>query len=144
MELGRKGFAALPPNLSTLPPVSVTGLDHVQVAAPAGCEGAARAFYGGVLGLEEIPKPAGLADRGGCWFRAGQHELHVGVDAAFVPAAKAHPGLAVSSEPALRELADRLEAAGAVVEWADAAEIGGRPRFHVRDPWGNRLELLAP
>ena len=124
--------------------MGVTGLHHVQVAAPPGCETAARAFYGTALGLEEIPKPDALVGRGGCWFRAGQHELHVGVDEAFVPARKAHPGIAVSSDSALREIADRLEAAGSVVEWADPAEIGGRARFHVRDPWGNRLELLAP
>ena len=124
--------------------MGVTGIHHVQVAAPAGCEAAARGFYGTLLGLEEISKPAPLASRGGCWFRAGQHELHVGVDESFVPAAKAHPGLAVGSEAALRELAARLESAGARVEWADPAELGGRSRFHVRDPWGNRLELLAP
>jgi catechol 2,3-dioxygenase-like lactoylglutathione lyase family enzyme len=124
--------------------VGVTGIHHVQVAAPAGCEAAARGFYGALLGLEEIAKPAALAGRGGCWFRAGQQELHVGVDEAFVPAAKAHPGLVMGSESDLREIADRLEAAGARLEWADPAEIDGRARFHVRDPWGNRLELLAP
>ena len=124
--------------------MGVTGIHHVQVAAPAGCEAAARGFYGALLGLEEIPKPAALAGRGGCWFRAGQQELHVGVDEAYVPAAKAHPGLVTGSDLALREIAARLEAAGAAVEWADPTEIDGRPRFHVRDPWGNRLELLAP
>jgi len=120
------------------------GIHHVQVAAPAGCEAAARGFYGGLLGLEEIPKPAALAGRGGCWFRAGLQELHVGVDEAFVPAAKAHPGLVAGSDSALREIAARLEAAGVAVHWADPAEIDGRSRFHVRDPWGTRLELLAP
>jgi len=124
--------------------VAVTGLHHVQVAAPPGCEPDARRFYGALLGLEEISKPPALANRGGCWFRAGQHELHIGVEETFVPAGKAHPGIAVSSESALREIAGRLEAAGVPVEWADPAEIGGRARFHVHDPWGNRLELLAP
>lgn len=124
--------------------VTVTGLDHVQVAAPAGCEPEARAFYGGLLGLEELVKPPLLAPRGGCWFRLGAHELHVGVDARFTPATKAHPALAVDSAGALDELAGRLEAHGSRVEWADPAEIPGREhRFHVRDPWGNRLELVA-
>src|SRR4029077_5067935 len=97
--------------------------------------------YGALLGFEEIAKPAGLANRGGCWFRVGKQELHVGVDETFVPAHKAHPGIAVSSAAALQEIAARLEAAGAEVQWADPGEIGGRSRFHVPDPWGNRLEL---
>ena len=125
------------------PRMGVVGLDHVQVAAPPGCEDAARAFYGGLLGLVEIPKPPLLARRGGCWFTLGAHQLHVGVDEAYTVAAKAHPGIAVGSETALHELADRLEGAGVEVEWADPAEIEGTKRFHVRDPWGNRLELLT-
>ena len=120
------------------------GLDHVQVAAPPGCEADARRFYGELLGLIELKKPPLLAARGGCWFWLGVHELHVGVAQDFVPAKKAHPGILVSSVAALRELARRLESAGVEVEWADPAEIGGRDRFFVNDPWGNRLELLAP
>jgi catechol 2,3-dioxygenase-like lactoylglutathione lyase family enzyme len=119
------------------------GLDHVQVAAPPGCEVVARRFYGELLGLVEIEKPPLLAARGGCWFQLGAHELHIGVAADFVPATKAHPGISVSSSPALGDLARRLEAAGAAVEWADPAEIAGRERFHVHDPWGNRLEFIA-
>jgi len=123
--------------------MAVVALDHVQVAAPAGCEEEARAFYGGLLGLSEIPKPPLLAMRGGCWFRAGSAELHVGVADDFVPAQKAHPGLGVDTARSLHGLADRLTAAGVAVEWADPAEIDGRERFHVRDPWGNRLEFVA-
>jgi catechol 2,3-dioxygenase-like lactoylglutathione lyase family enzyme len=122
---------------------AIVGLDHVQIAAPAGCEAEARRFYGTVLGLEEIDKPAVLAARGGVWFRAGPQELHVGVAAEFVPAAKAHPALRVSSPAALERLAGVLDDAGADVTWADPAEIPGTTRFFVRDPWGNRLELIA-
>jgi catechol 2,3-dioxygenase-like lactoylglutathione lyase family enzyme len=121
----------------------VVGLDHVQVAAPAGCEDEARRFYGELLGLDEIVKPPLLAARGGCWFRLGAPELHIGVASDFVPATKAHPGIVVSSASALREIARRLELAGVDVEWADPAEIAGRARFHTCDPWGNRLELIA-
>jgi len=124
--------------------VGIVGLDHVQVAAPPGCEDEARAFYAGLLGLEEISKAPLLLARGGCWFRVGRQELHVGVVESFASATKAHPGLSVSSTDALRELAERLAEAGAAVEWADPAELSDRARFHVRDPWGNRLELLAP
>jgi catechol 2,3-dioxygenase-like lactoylglutathione lyase family enzyme len=77
------------------------------------------------------------------WFRLGAHELHVGIADPFTPATKAHPGIAVADEGALRALAAGLEAAGHVVIWADPAEIPGRARFHFADPFGNRLELLA-
>lgn len=120
---------------------AVTGLDHVQIAAPTGSEDDARVFYGVLLGLEELPKPAALAGRGGAWFRCGTHELHIGIEVPFTPARKAHPGLAVGSDPDLDELAARLEAAGCPVTWDDA--LPGRRRFYTADPWGNRLELLA-
>jgi catechol 2,3-dioxygenase-like lactoylglutathione lyase family enzyme len=116
--------------------VTITGIDHVQVAAPAGCEAQARAFYGALLGLEELPKPPGLAARGGCWFRAGTQELHVGVEDSFAPAQKAHPGFVVSN---LDELATRLQAGGTEVIYDDA--IPGTRRFHANDPFGNRLEF---
>lgn len=121
----------------------VVGLHHVQVAAPPGCEDAARAFYGGLLGLREIDKPPLLAVRGGCWFEAGAGELHVGVDDPFLPASKAHPALLVGSTEALAALANSLTAAGVEARWADDAEIPGQRRFHLNDPWGNRLELVA-
>ena len=121
----------------------ITGLDHVQVAAPPGCEGEARRFYGRLLGLEEAPKPPLLAARGGVWFRVGPQQLHVGVAEGFVPATKAHPAFRVGSAEALEELAERLTTHGADVDWADPAEITGSSRFFVIDPWGNRLELVA-
>lgn len=118
--------------------MSILGIDHVQVAAPAGCEVEARAFYGALLGLEELPKPPALAARGGCWFRAGEHELHVGVEPDFAPARKAHPGFVVSD---LDALCERLEAQGIDVAWDDA--IPGERRFYAADPFGNRLEFKA-
>jgi catechol 2,3-dioxygenase-like lactoylglutathione lyase family enzyme len=122
----------------------IIGLDHVQVAAPAGCEEAARGYYGALLGLEEIPKPHVLATRGGGWFRVGAtQELHVGVADPFVAAGKAHPALRVSTPRELERLAALLEAKGFAVRWADPVEIPGATRFFVDDPWGNRLELVA-
>lgn len=123
-------------------------LDHVQVAAtgvPPPCEPAARAFYGELLGLDEVEKPAALADRGGVWFAlAGGAALHVGVDPSpgFTPATKAHPALRAPDEATLRTLAARLERAGAPVRWDDPLP-GVRARFFTDDPWGNRLELLC-
>jgi catechol 2,3-dioxygenase-like lactoylglutathione lyase family enzyme len=118
----------------------IVGLDHVQVAAPPGCEQEARRFYGELLGLNEIPKPAVLAKRGGVWFSLGDHQLHVGVEEAFEPARKAHPALRVAAE-GLDQLAERLTAAGASVQWD--GDLPGVRRFYTEDPWGNRLELLA-
>lgn len=122
---------------------AIVGLDHVQVAAPPGCEDDARRFYGHALGLEEIEKPPALVARGGVWFRVGEHELHVGVAPTFAPATKAHPALRVTSVAELERLAAELAAAGAAVDWADPEEIPGTRRFFTHDPWGNRVELVA-
>lgn len=118
-------------------PVTITGLDHVQVAIPAGGEDAARAFYGGLLGMREDPKPAALAARGGCWFSSGSAVLHLGVEDPFAPARKAHPAF----------LVDDLEVVEAVLTEAGHAcvrsdgEVPGVRRFHTSDPFGNRVEL---
>jgi catechol 2,3-dioxygenase-like lactoylglutathione lyase family enzyme len=119
-------------------------LDHVQVAAPPGGESAAREFYGELLGLTEIAKPAALAGRGGAWFAlAGGRALHVGAAAGgFTPARKAHPALRAPDAVSLRALAARLTAAGAPVAWEDPLP-GSVARLFTADPWGNRLELLA-
>jgi catechol 2,3-dioxygenase-like lactoylglutathione lyase family enzyme len=120
----------------------IVGLDHVQVAAPPGCERDARGFYGGLLGLVEVAKPEALAGRGGAWFALGPggQQLHVGVEEDFAPARKAHPALAVSGG-SLEVLAERLVEAGCEIRWDGA--LPGVARFYVDDPWGNRLELLA-
>lgn len=117
-----------------LPPaVEVRRLDHVQLAMPAGGEDDARAFYAGLLGFTEVPKPAHLAGRGGAWFEAGEAHLHLGVDPDFRPARKAHPALLVRG---LHELAATLRAAGATVVDADPGQV------YVDDPFGNRVELV--
>jgi catechol 2,3-dioxygenase-like lactoylglutathione lyase family enzyme len=117
----------------------IAGLHHVQLAIPVGGEDAARQFWGQTLGLTELAKPAGLAGRGGCWFGGGALELHLGVEANFAPARKAHPGILVDG---LADLAARLEAAGASVSWD--TELSGHDRFYSNDPFGSRLEFLAP
>ena len=115
-------------------------LDHVQLAAPPGCEDQARRFFGELLGLPELEKPEPLRSRGGVWFALGAHQLHIGVERPFAPARKAHPAIRVAPEE-LDGLAARIEQAGAKVQW-DEALPGGR-RFYTEDPWGNRIELLA-
>ncbi|HTR54483.1 MAG TPA: VOC family protein [Kofleriaceae bacterium] len=117
------------------------GIDHVQVAAPSGCEAAARRFYGELLGLPEIPKPAELAARGGLWFRCGAHQLHVGIESEFRPAKKAHPALRLANLAAFEALRARLAAAG--VPTRDDVDVDGQARCFADDPWGNRIELVA-
>jgi catechol 2,3-dioxygenase-like lactoylglutathione lyase family enzyme len=115
------------------------GIDHVQLAAPPGCEERARAYFADLLGWQEIPKPEALRARGGVWFRCGGHEVHIGVQQDFVPAAKAHPAFAVQG---LEELRVRLTQAGARVVDDDARADEGVRRFYALDPFGNRLEFM--
>lgn len=116
----------------------IRALHHVQLAMPAGGEEAARAFYCGALGMAELPKPAPLAARGGCWFAAGQVQLHLGVEAEFRPARKAHPALLVEDLPAF---CTTLRAKGIAVR--DDHELPELPRANIDDPFGNRIELVA-
>lgn len=120
--------------------MSIVGLDHVQVAAPPGCETEARRFYGTLLGLTEIEKPRLLRARGGVWFRCGDQQLHVGVEDEFTPAQKAHPALRVA-DGELDALAERLRKAGEHVIWDES--LAGVRRFYTHDPWGNRVEVLV-
>ena len=114
-------------------------LHHVQLAMPAGAEDQARAFYGQILGLPEVAKPAALAVRGGVWFESGELRVHLGVESDFQPARKAHPAFWVADLEALaRDLAD----AGAPVIHDDA--LPGYRRFYTADPFGNRIEMLEP
>lgn len=118
------------------------GYDHVQVCCPGGGEDAARAFYGGLLGLDEVQKPAELASRGGCWFRVGAGQgLHVGVLEPFAPATRAHPALRVRDVASLEALAARLREAGHEVAWAEVPIATARCK--VTDPFGNLVELLV-
>jgi catechol 2,3-dioxygenase-like lactoylglutathione lyase family enzyme len=118
----------------------VVGLDHAFLTIPTGAEDDARGFYGELLGLEEIRKPAGLGPSG-LWFQAGCQELHLGAYDDHAAAERPHPGFRVESVTALEELARRLKASGVETKWDERIE--GRRRFYVRDPFGNRVELLA-
>jgi len=114
-------------------------LHHVQLAIPPGSEDTCRQFWAELLGLAEVQKPPVLAGRGGCWFRAGGLEVHLGVEEEFAPARKAHPGIMVNG---LSELADRLTRAGVEVRWDNG--FPGFDRFYADDPFGNRLEFMQP
>jgi catechol 2,3-dioxygenase-like lactoylglutathione lyase family enzyme len=114
----------------------VMGIDHVQLAMPAGAEDAAREFYARLLGIPEVSKPPALAERGGAWFERGDLKVHLGVDPDFRPARKAHPGLLVRD---LAVLVRELRSAGYEVE---EIRVDERLRAYVDDPFGNRLELV--
>src|SRR5690349_2150916 len=115
----------------------VRSIDHVQLAMPPGREAEARAFYAGVLGIPEVEKPPHLARRGGCWFGRDGLKVHLGVEADFRPARKAHPAFLVED---LAGLAATLGAAGHPVARDEPLE--GYARVYVSDPFGNRIELM--
>ena len=117
----------------------VVAIDHVQLAMPAGGEAQARAFYRDALGITEIPKPPHLAKRGGCWFERGELKIHLGVEADFRAARKAHPALRVEG---LKALTEKLRRLGFTVR--DDEPLEGYDRIYVDDPFGNRIELLEP
>jgi catechol 2,3-dioxygenase-like lactoylglutathione lyase family enzyme len=117
----------------------ILAIDHVQVAIPRGGEALARAFYGGLLGLAETPKPANLAARGGAWFESASVKLHCGVEEPFSPARKAHIAFRVDD---VADIARRAGEAGYQV--ADDEPLPGHERIYVYDPFGNRLEFLMP
>ena len=114
-----------------------SGVDHVQLAAPEGCEAEARKFFGELLGWTEIPKPENLRKRGGVWFQCGTHQVHIGVRKDFVPAKKAHPAFHVEN---LDELLQYLVQKD--VQVIDDEPLEGAKRFYLIDPFGNRLEFL--
>jgi catechol 2,3-dioxygenase-like lactoylglutathione lyase family enzyme len=114
-------------------------LHHVQLAIPQGGEPEARAFFGDLLGMEEVAKPPALAARGGCWFASGGLELHLGVEDPFHPASKAHPGILVDD---LDDVVARLGTAG--YDATPDELFPGFRRAYTADPFGNRLEFLQP
>jgi catechol 2,3-dioxygenase-like lactoylglutathione lyase family enzyme len=117
--------------------MQIMQIEHVQLAMPVGGEQLARRFYGELLGIPEVMKPPNLAKRGGCWFERGNLKLHLGVEADFRPARKAHVALLVEDLAALRR---KLSAAGVAVK--DDEPLQGYQRIYVHDPFGNRLELM--
>lgn len=113
------------------------GIDHIQLAAPKGCEEEARKFWGEIVGLTEVQKPESLQGRGGCWFQYGNQQIHIGVEEDFLPAKKAHPAFVIGN---IEDFRLHLEGNG--IKTKEDAPIDGRARFFVNDPFGNRVEFL--
>ena len=118
--------------------MKIISIDHVQLAMPVGEEEKARSFYINLLGFVEIPKPAELAKRGGAWFEAGTVHLHLGVEADFRPARKAHPAFVVED---LVGLIAKVQSEGFETDTSQPP-LDGYKRAHVFDPFGNRIELM--
>ncbi|WP_413300635.1 VOC family protein [Bacillus sp. 1P10SD] len=112
-------------------------IDHIQLAAPNGCEEAARNFFGEILGLMEVEKPEELKKRGGVWFEFGTFQLHIGVEDPFSPAKKAHPAFVVENIEELKKHLNKYE-----IPFQEDDHLPGASRIHVNDPFGNRLEFL--
>lgn len=124
-------------------------LHHVQLSMPRDGEDEARRFYGDALGLQEVHKPPALTGRGGCWFRARDGgvvvaEIHLGVEEPFRPAHKAHPGLVCETLRELESTAQRIERGGYALSWEERDTFEGYVRFHARDGFGNRVEVMTP
>lgn len=124
-------------------------LHHVQVTMPRGEEELARRFYRDAVGLTEVDKPEALGGRGGCWFRAFDGdtviaEIHVSGEDGFRPARTAHPALVVETQEELDMMAARIEGGGFELSWAERETFPGYLRFHARDGFDNRFEVLTP
>jgi len=115
----------------------VSRIAHIQIAAPEGCEAAARDFYGSLLGMQELEKPEPLRARGGCWFQCGSQQFHIGVEQDFRPAKKAHLAFHASD---LDDLRQALLSRG--IKVTDDTSLPGTRRFFAEDPCGNRLEFV--
>jgi len=116
---------------------NILAIDHIQIAAPEGCEEKARAFYGGILGLEELEVPLALRDRACCWFQCGQLQVHIGIERNFQPSKRAHPAFLIRYIDALKEI---FQFHG--IATVDDSDLPGARRFFAEDLWGNRLEFL--
>ncbi|SFA71595.1 MULTISPECIES: VOC family protein [unclassified Bacillus (in: firmicutes)] len=112
-------------------------IDHVQLAAPKGSEDLARDFYQNILGFEEVEKPELLKKNGGVWFSSGVCHVHIGIDDPFTPAKKAHPAFEVNDIEAFKK-----HLALKKVTFVEDDRIPGVKRFHVFDPFGNRIEIV--
>ncbi len=119
-------------------PIKINKIDHIQLAIPKESESIARKFYTGVLGLTEIEKPESLKSSGGVWYRAGDIELHLGVEENFTPGKKkAHPAFVVEGLNRVKVQLIQND-----IEIKEEIQIPGRKRFSFYDPFGNRIEFM--
>jgi catechol 2,3-dioxygenase-like lactoylglutathione lyase family enzyme len=116
----------------------VVALSHVNVTVPANAEAAAKKFYGNVLGLQELPKPAGTRQNVGAWYELGGVQLHLSVEENITNAASDRHVCYVVANVATAER--HLRDSGVQII-SDPRPIRGVSRFYVRDPGGNLIEI---
>lgn len=112
-------------------------IDHVQICVPHDSEEKARNFYLDTLGFSEVGKPDSLSRNGGFWCRAGEIEVHIGLEKMEMVKSKRHPAFEIADIEAARQL---LHEAGVIMK--EEPPISGRDRFSFADPFGNRIEFL--
>ena len=118
--------------------ISIVSLQHVNVRVSPAVEAATKEFYGTLLGLREVPKPEDAAARGGAWYQLGDVQLHLSRDKnAANEGSKRHICFHVAD---LVEAQKHLENLGVEI-LPDDQPIAGQPRFYIRDPGGNLIEV---
>ncbi|TCS95960.1 VOC family protein [Hazenella coriacea] len=118
--------------------MKILDLHHAQITIPLGMETVARHFYCTILGLTEIPKPHSLKKRGGFWLLVGDKQVHIGVeDGVNRSSTKAHLAYLVDDLSECRNQLNRHQ-----IPTLDSIPIPGYERLELRDPFGNRIELI--
>ena len=116
----------------------ILGYNHAMITVPDGCADKVRQFYGQLLGLTELTVPASLGGRGLIWFKVGDRELHIGIEEGIDRNTKAHLAYEVDD---IAKLRGRLTTEK--MELLEQPKIEHYDRFHIHDPFGNRLELMG-
>lgn len=113
------------------------GIQHVGVTVDD--LEAARAFYGGQLGLAELPRP----DFGfpGLWYAIGDQALHLMELGPADPSTPNHLAVQVADLDAVVAV---LESRGVTVRVSERVTPGAGRQATVRDPAGNTVELNQP
>lgn len=116
----------------------IVNLHHVNVTVPRALEQAARDFYRTELGLEEIPKPEASRGRGGAWYQLGSVQLHLSLEEGLDERSSTRHVCFVVED--LHRAQDYLVSSGVEI-LPDPRPVPGSPRFYIRDPGGNLIEI---
>jgi catechol 2,3-dioxygenase-like lactoylglutathione lyase family enzyme len=119
--------------------ISFRRINHVTVSVPEGEEEKVRAFYGGLLGLKELPRNEALQSHYTLiWFELLDIQLHLDFRPPWAaPAENRHVALEVNDLAKVRRY---LESKGATIR--EAVAMPDRDRFYVLDPFGNYFEFI--
>jgi catechol-2,3-dioxygenase len=113
-------------------------IDHIQVTYTPDLADAMLFFYGQALGLPEIPKPSSL-QAVGAWYQLGNTQVHIATEAEIHNATtRRHVAFKVEDLEAFRQHLQKLN----VEIIPDRQPLANCDRFYLRDPAGNRIEIL--